>query len=208
VEPALAGGRPPVEHRLLGLDRRTFKLPLIAVAIFALWAVISPALDRAIDYDDPVRAGDALILGPSTTIVPPVGWGIQSGVRTSEPTRAPTGSSARLALTGDGISLSTQTGPFSGDARAFVKQVALIDEKLGTASGLTVKGDLHTFTVDGRRGIAQEFTTLTGEGAIFGFVDKGHAIALVLAGTDDALSRQTTKLGEMIASIDFDAKVG
>lgn len=204
--PAIAGGRPPAEHRVLGLDRRTFKLPLIVVAIYVLWAVIAPAINGAVDYDDPVRAGDALIITPSATMAPPVGWGVQSGVRVSDDTRGPLGSTPTTAVVGDGVQLTTQAGSFTGDARALVQQVSETDEKLSAKSAFTVKGEPRTITVDGQRGVAQEFKLLNSEGAVFGFVVDGTGVSVVVTGSEDALDRAATKLGHAIASIDFDAK--
>lgn len=205
-EPSPGASRPPAEFRLLGLDRRTFKLPLIVVAIYVLWAVVAPAINGAVDYDDPVRAGDALVISPTTTMAPPVGWGVESGVRTSDETRGPMSNSPSTAVVGDGVVISTQAGTFDGDARAFVTQVAENDAKIAADSSFTVKGEPRTITVDGHRGVAQEFKTLAGEGAVFGFVEDGKAIAIVVSGTEDALERAATKLGHAIASIDFDAE--
>lgn len=203
--PAVAGGRPPVEYRLLGLDRRTFALPLIVVGVFVLWAFVVPAINNAVDYDDPVRAGDVLIIGSTATMAPPVGWGVDSGIRTSERVRAGV-TAPRVALVGDGVSVTTSTGPFRGDARALVKQISEDDEKIAAASSFTVKGQPRTISIDGRHGIVQEFKTVTGEGAVFGFVEDGQGISLVIAGSEDALTRDATQLGRMLASIDFDAE--
>jgi hypothetical protein len=202
----LAGGRPPVEYRFLGLDRRTFALPLIVVAVAVLWAVVSPAVDDAVDYDDPVRAGDAFVLGPSATIAPPVGWEVTKGVRTRDQVRAPNPAAARIDVAGDGVSVTTQAGEFDGDARALVKQVADNDDRFAADSAFTVEGAPRTFSVDGRRGVAQEFKTLTGEGAIFGFVEDGVGISIEVSGTADVLDKASRKLGQMLASIDFEAQ--
>jgi hypothetical protein len=203
--PAVAGGRPPVEYRLLGLDRRTFALPLIVVGVFVLWAFAVPTINGAVGYDDPVRPGDVLIIGSTATMAPPAGWGVDAGIRTSERVRAGV-TAPRVALVGDGVSVTTQAGPFRGDAGALVKQVSEVDEKIAAGSAFTVKGEPRTISIDGRHGVAQEFKTLTGEGAVFGFVEDGQGITLVVTGTDDALSRDAAKLGRMLASIDFDVE--
>lgn len=204
--PVVASGRPPAEHRLFGLDRRTFKLPLIVVAIYVLWAVIAPAINGAVDYDDPVRTGDALIITPSATMAPPVGWGVEQGVRVSDNTRGPGSNTPTTVVVGDGVQLTTQAGAFTGDARALVKQVSENNEKLSAKSAFTVRGQPSTITVDGQRGVAQEFKLLNGEGAVFGFVIDGTGVSVVVTGSEDALDRAATKLGHAIASIDFDAK--
>lgn len=202
----MADARPPVEFRRLGLDRRTFKLPLIAAAVFVLWAVIAPAVNNAVGYDDPVRAGDAFVIGPATTIAAPVGWGVQAGVRTSDGARAPVTTGARIEIAGDGVLVTSQVGPFAGDARELVKQVANNDQKILADSAFTVEGRQRTLSVDGRRGVAQEFKLPTGEGAVFGFVTNGQGISIVVTGTEDALDHAAAKLGHMIASIDFDVQ--
>lgn len=204
--PAIEGGRPPVEFRRFGLDRRTFALPLIVVAVFVLWAVIAPAVNNAVGYDDPVRAGDAFVIGPATTIAPPVGWGVQAGVRTSDGTRAPVATGARIAIVGDGVTITSQVGPFAGTARELVKQVADNDAKISADSAFTVEGKPRTLSVDGRRGVAQEFKLPTGEGAVFGFVTQGQGISIVVTGQENALDHAAVKLGQMIASIDFDVQ--
>jgi hypothetical protein len=202
----LTGGRPPVEFRRLGLDRRTFKLPLIVVGFFVLWVVLAPALDKSLTFDDPVLAGDELIIGSTTTMAPPVGWQVENGVRTRDGARADSSASARTAVSGDGITVSTQTGPFNGDAKALAAQIGRTNEKLGKDSAFVVAGTPSTFTVDGQTGVAQRFKTLAGEGGVFAFVKDGTGYAVIFAGATDALDRSATKLGEMIKSIDFDAE--
>ncbi len=54
--------------------------------------------------------------------------------------------------------------------------------------------------------MAQEFKTLTGEGAVFGFVEDGVGISIEVSGTADVLDKASTMLGRMLASIDFRAQ--
>jgi hypothetical protein len=187
------------------LDRRTFVLPSIAVGVALLWAVVSPAINGAVVNDDPVRAGDEFVLGPSATMAPPEGWNVVKGVRISDQVRASNPEAARIEVAGDGVSVSTQAGDFTGDARALVEQVAENDERFAADSAFTVEGRPRTFSVDGRRGVAQEFRTLTGEGAVFGFVEDGVGISIEVNGTADVLDKASSQLGQMLASIDFDA---
>ena len=54
-----AGGtRVPVEHRFLGLDRRTFPFALVAVAVWFVWTVLAPWVDERVAWNDPIRAGE------------------------------------------------------------------------------------------------------------------------------------------------------
>src|SRR6218665_2596803 len=67
-------GHVPVEHRFLGLDRRTTPLALVLVAIAAVFLVVVPSIDRAVGWDDAIEAGDVIDLGDGVTFVPPEGW--------------------------------------------------------------------------------------------------------------------------------------
>lgn len=171
------------------------------------WATTGrvPAINGSIDYDDPVRAGDVLIIGSTATMAPPVGWGVEEGIRVGEPVRAGV-PAPRVALVGDGVDVTTSTGAFRGDAGALVKQISEDDEKLAASSSFTVKGRPRTISVDGRHGVVQEFKTVTSEGAVFGFVEDGNGISIVVSGSDHALTKDASKLGRMLASIDFDAE--
>ena len=100
--------------------------------------------------------------------------------------------------------MTTSTGPFGGDAEALVKQVSENDEKIAAAASFTVKGRPRTIGVDGRHGVVQELKRVTGEGAVFGSVEAGRGITLVVTGTEDALTHDATKRGRMPASIGLD----
>jgi hypothetical protein len=102
--------RVPVEHRFLGLDRRTFPLAGAALAVWLLWAVIVPAIDDAVPWRDTVRPGDVLQLTDGVTMVPVPGWGLQSGLRTTDRTRSGT-TSEDVVLTTDGISFRVTSPP-------------------------------------------------------------------------------------------------
>jgi hypothetical protein len=208
VLPHPPGGRPPVEHRLLGLDRRTFRLPLVVVGVFVLWVFVAPAVDGAFEYDDPVRAGDALIVAPGVTMAPPVGWNVTAGVRVSDDTRGPGGDAPRTSVSGSGIAVSTNAGPFEGDARTLNAQVERVQEQLDTGGLFSVAGKLETVTIDGRHGVARRFTVPDQEGAIFTFVDGGTGLSITISGPPSTLSHESAALGRMLASLDFDSEAG
>lgn len=90
------GGRPPIEHRIAGIDRRTIVPGLIALGIIALWVLILPAINNSVSYGDQTHAGDVMIIGPKSTMAVPAGWGIDAGLRVPDrrafsprPTRGP-----------------------------------------------------------------------------------------------------------------------
>lgn len=205
--PGFSDGRPPVDQRILGLDRRTFGLPLIAAAVAVLWLVVMPQINNAIHYDDPVTAGDALIVGAGTSMSPPVGWSIQSGIRAGGGSRAPGAGSAVTSVAGDGVTVTTQAGPFAGDAKALVNQVFDVDKKIAADKGFTAaKGGPSTVTLDGHNGVVRQYKSLTGEGAVLGFVKAGKALEIVISGDPGSLQRNSGKLGRMLASVNFNAQ--
>ena len=61
----------PVEHRILGIDRRTIAPSLAVLAFMVLMAVVVPSIDDSVDYDDPIVAGDVMdLVGGTLTFVP------------------------------------------------------------------------------------------------------------------------------------------
>ena len=86
--------RVPVEHRLLGMDRRSFPYALFVVAVFLVATVLVPRVNDAIGWDDPVRAGEQLALTDTIAFTPTTGWNVESGYRLGE------GGSARQERTG------------------------------------------------------------------------------------------------------------
>jgi hypothetical protein len=73
--------RVPVEHRVLGLDRRSFPFAFTVLAVFLVSTVVIPRINDAIEWDDPVRAGEQLALTDSISFTPTVGWEVESGYR-------------------------------------------------------------------------------------------------------------------------------
>jgi hypothetical protein len=135
----------PVEHRLFGLDRRTFKPALIALTIALVLAYGLPALNAAIPWHNEIRAGDRLDLGAGATAVPPAGWQLQSGTLTGAAAANPVTLQVELATGGATIEL--RGAPYRGSAAAFLDQVERsegdvpgVDSGRGTvttAAGLT-----------------------------------------------------------------------
>ena len=52
--------RVPVEHRWLGLDRRSIPYAVVAFAVLALWAWVMPWVADQVAWDDPIEAGEAI----------------------------------------------------------------------------------------------------------------------------------------------------
>jgi hypothetical protein len=69
----------PVEERVLGFDRRTLWPGLVILAVRAIWVHVIPAINDAIEFDNPVESGDVVDLGnEELTFVPAVGWSLEA----------------------------------------------------------------------------------------------------------------------------------
>ncbi len=111
----------PVEHRLAGFDRRTFRPALIVLAVAVVLIYGLQALDAALPWHNEIRAGDVLDLGAGATAVPPVGWELENGSLTGTGTAGPTGLDVRLVSGGAVIQMQGTT--FAGTAAGFLDQV-------------------------------------------------------------------------------------
>jgi len=136
-----------VEHRLLGLDRRTFKPALIALGIALVLIYGLPALNAAIPWRNEIRAGDVLDLGAGATAVPPVGWQLESGTLTGSGAPA-NPASLQITIAAGGASIEFRGTGYTGSAEAFLDQVE--------------RAEGNTPGVDGERGTVTTAAGLTG----------------------------------------------
>jgi hypothetical protein len=114
----------PVEHRLLGLDRRQLPLALGILAVILVMTVVLPAIEHAVSWDDPVRAGDVIDMGSGIRFVPPVGWQLEQGARVGdEPGTGVTGAQIEALLVDGGVQVAVEASSFDGDADALLDQV-------------------------------------------------------------------------------------
>jgi hypothetical protein len=136
----------PVEHRVLGLDRRQFKPALFALVVGLLLAVGLPALNAAIPWDNETKAGDVVDLGDGATVVPPVGWQLKSGALVGgTKVTGVNADSVRVMLVKGGATLTLQGASFTGTATALLDQV--LSAKDDDNSGVT--GARASFTTGG-----------------------------------------------------------
>ncbi|WP_231114443.1 hypothetical protein [Lentzea aerocolonigenes] len=159
----------PVEHRFLGLDRRTFRPALIALAVALVLAYGLPALNVAIPWHNEIKAGAVLDLGNGATAVPPVGWQLENGTLTGA---SPT--SLQVDLATGGATIGLRGASFTGSADAFLDQVLRSQGSQGVAAG---RG---TVTTDGGLvGVAQSSSSPSGDGVQVAFKMSGDVALLV-----------------------------
>ncbi|WP_207898206.1 hypothetical protein [Amycolatopsis pittospori] len=158
-----------MEHRLLGLDRRTFTPALVVLGVALVLIYGLQALNAAIPWHNEIKAGDVLDLGDGATAVPPVGWQLESGTLTGAGQASPAG--LQIVLATGGASLELRGTTFTGSASAFLDQVRRsegddvpgIDGARGTvttASGLV--GVVQTSTAPGGDGLDAAFKMASG----------------------------------------------
>ena len=153
--------RVPVEHRWLGLDRRTFRPALITLAIAVLLIYGWQAVSAAIPWDNAIKAGDVLDLGSGATAVPPGGWQRESGTRVGSDAPA-NATGVSIQLVGGGATIELQGASFDGTASAFLDQVHRAD---GDDEPPAADGSLGTVTTAaGLVGVAQISTAPSGDG--------------------------------------------
>jgi hypothetical protein len=199
-------GRVPVEHRVFGLDRRSVLPGLVVIALFVLWTVVVPAVNGLLAYNQQTRAGDVFVLDAGLTMDAQEGWGVDSGLLTTDrPKTAVPGEAVVLA--NGGASFVVQPGPFRGSARRLLGQVERVDSALSGDKAYHVAGGVQAFhTADGHRGVAQAYTTVQGGGLVAALVYGDTGLKVTLTGTSAALRDQGDAVARMIGSIRFDAR--
>ncbi|MGE3288353.1 MAG: hypothetical protein AB7J32_19965 [Pseudonocardia sp.] len=197
----MAKRRVPVEHRFLGLDRRTFPFAGAALAVWLLWAVIVPAIDDAVPWRDTVRPGDVLQLTDTVTMVPVPGWGLQTGLRTTDRTRSGT-TFEDVVLTTDGISFRVTSGPGTGTPAELLRQsTRIVAAELGGGTLQPTGGTTTILTRQGDVGVLEDFATPVADGLIAALVYEPDGLQIIAAGAPPQLAAHAAEIDAMIASI-------
>lgn len=200
-------GRPPVEHRFFGLDRRTI-LPALGVLAFAIfWSGVIPGIDEAITADE-IEDGTVFELANNVSFIPTPGW-VVDGV--------PAPGSSVLSVFDEGVQFEIRVGQFVGTPDE------LMDEILDTRNEVEAVGDRQSFTnPQGIPGVGVETHGARDDGALFAMTAVGPnadpeveeatilvggdfpAIEVTVEGPPGALNDRTDAIAAMVASITVD----
>jgi hypothetical protein len=192
--------RVPVEHRVLGLDRRTFPFAITALVVYLLWAYLVPAIDDAVPWTDETRPGDVLQVTPDLTLVPSVGWGVQSGLRTTDRTAG--AAPPPVLLTKDGVLFRIEPGQWNGSAAELLAQITTITTTTAAAEGFHVTSGANTFvTRDGLTGVLETYAAERTEGVIAALVLEGQGLQIQAVGPPAQLPGYASSIEDMIGSI-------
>ena len=135
------------------------------------------------------------------TMTPAVGWGVQSGLRTSDRT-ASGDTSDDVLLVDNGVSFKITSGPWTGTPSELLDQITVIT---GTAAGSEgfrlTRGATTIRTAEGDVGVLEGFATPRVEGLIAALVYDGQGLQIQAVGAPDQLEAHAEELERMISSI-------
>jgi hypothetical protein len=195
-------GHVPVEHRWAGLDRRTIGPAAGVLVLVLLWAIVLPAVDRAVNQEREVEAGTVLGVGHGVTFVPAVGWNIDDGL-TSAQARGKLPSALVAKVTTGGTSVEVRTVTWDGDLESLLARVNEIDEDENDP-GWHVTGPQHSVTTtDGATGIGEEFVAPAGPGRIYAFLHDEVGVEVLVTSTHAEEGQHRSAIDDMVASISF-----
>jgi hypothetical protein len=201
-----AGGirlrRVPVEHRFFGLDRRTLPFAAVAVAVWLLWTVVVPWIDNSVPWHDTIKAGDRIRLTEDVTFAPAVGWGLISGLRTTDRTKSGLTATQQAEVTADGVSFFVQHGPWTGSPRALLRQITKITTTSTGGRGIQLSSRAVTFqTSSGHDGVLQSFRSQRVDGLIAALVFGDQGLQVQVVGPPDQLDDHAHEIAEMLSSV-------
>ncbi|MFI5428270.1 hypothetical protein ACHMWU_17755 [Aeromicrobium sp. UC242_57] len=168
--------------------------------MIALWAWIMPWVNDQVAWDDPVRAGESIQVTDDVTMTAASGWGVISGLRTTDETRGGEKAVGQVVLVKSGVAFTTLQGPFDGSARALLSSVERI-AATGGADFHTSSSIRNVTTASGLRGVAQDFASGRNVGTVTTFVVGGVGIEVQVVGPEAQLAALSSETDAMIASL-------
>ena len=194
--------RVPVEHRLLGLDRRTLPFALVALVVWALWAGVVPAIDAAVPFDDEVRAGQRVASSDTSSFAPASGWGLRGALLTTDRPRSGARSGSETSVVKDNVVLSLKSGPWDGTPRELLDQVTRIATTVdGEDRGLTLSTRPTTLqTSSGETGVVEGYRSARNDGVIAAFVLDGVGVEFHAIGPRDQMAHHSEEIEQMLRS--------
>ncbi len=191
----------PVEHRFLGLDRRTLAPAGVVALLVALALWIVPGIDDAVPVDDPIRAGDVVQVGPGVEFVPVTGANLVDGVRRGE---LGVGESYpdHVALTYEGVTFRVVADTYDGTPAQLLAQIKKNNEGFRDDGGFRVTGDPVTLTNSaGDRGVIAHFDGIEAKGLVAAFVFGQTGVEIIAIGPESVDESATPAVTGMIRSV-------
>ena len=181
----------PVEHRLLGLDRRKMVGTLGVLALVLLWAVIVPHIDASMRHDDEAAPGEVFDVGSGVTIVPPTRWQVDTQTALTE---------GSLVVHNGGVSVTVRVGTFDGDLPDLLDSA---NESLDIQEITSAQSTITTTA--GSTGLIETFTGVSEQGIVAVFAEDGVGVEIEAVGPAPQVTRFAEEINEMILSLKFGA---
>jgi hypothetical protein len=179
----------PIEHRILGLDKRKMGGTLAVLGLVVLWATIVPFIDGAIPYDEEVAAGDEFDVGGTVTIVPPVGWEVDPRTALDEGT---------LVVHHSGLIATTTVGAFDGDLSELM---ASLNDSLDVDRITRPQNSITTN--EGSTGLMESFDGFNSHGTLAVFAEDGVGVEIEVHGPEPLFTKNSDVIEQMIRSLSF-----
>lgn len=194
--------RVPVEDRVGSLDRRAIPFAIAVVVFYLVTAVVLPWVNDALEWDDPVRAGERLTLTDTISFAPATGWQVEEGTRVGEPRLADEGVPATVV--GRGVTFTVTTAAFDGTPAELLAQVEKYTSDAVDPT-FQVTGDASTVsTLAGDTGVVQPYSSVQGDGVAAAFVVDGFGVEVLAYGPTQRMHAAADDVNDMIASIRTD----
>lgn len=192
----------PVEHRWLGLDRRTIAPALGVVLMSVVWTVVVSAIDGAVPEERRVEAGQVFGAGNGVTVAPPTGWHVEAGIPTSE------GSPDEPARDGvevssGGTTVHVITAKWDGTLPDLLVRGNEILEDSEDGGWHVTGGRGSVTTTGGVTGIAEEWRSSERTGRVAAFLRDGVGVQVVVATSVGERIVHQQAIDAMLASITF-----
>ncbi len=136
------------------------------------------------------------------TFAPAPGWGLQSGLRTTDKTSSGQTSTPQVELTNDGVIFLAQRGAWNGTPRALLGQITKITSTEAGRDGFQLSTRPTSIqTASGVDGVLEGFKTPRSEGLIAAFVFGDTGLQVQVVGAPAQLADRSQEIGRMISSI-------
>ncbi|NOX30095.1 MAG: hypothetical protein GXP35_08625 [Actinobacteria bacterium] len=181
----------PVEHRVLGLDRRKLAATLAVLALIVLWAVAVPYIDSSISYETEVAAGQTFDVGSGVTIVPPTRWEVDPQTALTQ---------GLLVVHNSGLTVTVTVGTFDGDLSELMESA---NDSLGIDRITSPQSSITT--TQGSTGLIESFDSANSHGVFAVFAEDGVGVEIESLGPEPMATRFADEINAMILSLQFGA---
>jgi hypothetical protein len=203
----------PVDRRWLGLDSRTIAPSLVVLVLTAVFALVLPRINDAVDSTREITAGTVVDLAEGRLVFTPTpGWNLAAGVE-RQLGRSVVDVGSTSEVTSQDLVFAVVTGPFDGTPPQLLDQINSTDSKLRRINrDLRNRTNLgpptrraNIQTTAGVLGVADFYTGLQQQGLNAAFTfrlgQQRVGVEVIVRGSDDTLTKNVGAVTSMLQSI-------